>query len=81
MRPWEKSAILFLLRHLASGAAGAVVLGTGILWLDVAGIGTLVVNSEHGVIAAVMLYVALIITFGSVAMGIGIMSLNDDPRP
>lgn len=81
MRPWEKHAILFLLKHLATGAAGAIVLATGILVTNVAGIGHLVANSEHGVIAAIMLYASLILTFGSVAMGIGIMALNEDTRP
>lgn len=81
MRPWEKHAILFLLKHLATGAVGAIVLATGILVTNVAGIGQLVANSEHGVIAAIMLYASLILTFGSVAMGIGIMALNEDTRP
>ncbi|HRJ60685.1 MAG TPA: hypothetical protein PKZ97_03530 [Azospirillaceae bacterium] len=81
MRPWEKHAIFFLLKHLATGAVGAIVLATGILVTNVAGIGQLVANSEHGVIAAIMLYASLILTFGSVAMGIGIMALNEDTRP
>lgn len=81
MRPWEKHAILFLLKHLATGAVGAIVLATGILVLNVAGIGELVANSEHGVIAVIMLYASLILTFGSVAMGIGVMALNEDTRP
>lgn len=81
MRPWEKHAILFLLKHLATGAAGAIVLATGILVMNVAGIGQLVANSEHGVIAAIMLYASLILTFGSVAMGVGVMALNEDKRP
>lgn len=81
MRPWEKHAILFLLKHLVTGAVGAIVLATGILVLNVAGIGELVANSEHGVIAVIMLYASLILTFGSVAMGIGVMALNEDTRP
>lgn len=81
MRPWEKHAILFLLKHLATGAVGAIVLATGILVLNIAGIGELVANSEHGVIAVIMLYASLILTFGSVAMGIGVMALNEDTRP
>ena len=38
-------------------------------------------SSEHGLVAAIMLYAGLILTFGSVAMGIGIMALNEDTRP
>ncbi len=81
MQPFEKAAILFLLKHLASGAAGAVVLGLGLLLLDVANLGTLVRTSEHAVVAVIMLFGGLIITFGSVAMGIGVMGLNEDRRP
>lgn len=81
LQPHERSALLFLLKHLASGAAGAVVLGVGLLVLDVANLGTLVRSSEHGIVAVIMLFAGLILTFGSVAMGIGIMTLNEDRRP
>lgn len=81
MKPFEKNAILFLLRHLASGVAGAVVLGTGLLWFDVAKLATLIGNSDHGLVAVAMLYGSLMLTFGSVAMGIGIMAMNEDTRP
>lgn len=81
MKPFEKAAVLFLLKHLASGAAGAIVLGLGILILDIARIGTLIATSEHGVVATIMLFFGLIVTFGSVAMGIGVMTLNEDRRP
>ncbi len=81
MKPFEKAAILFLLKHLLSGAAGALVLGTGLLLFDVANLATMMRSSEHGLVAAIMLYAGLILTFGSVAMGIGIMALNEDTRP
>lgn len=81
MQPHEKRAVFFLLRHLASGAAGAVVLGIGLLALDVANLATLMRSSDHGPVAAVMLFAGLILTFGSVAMGIGVMALNEDDRP
>ncbi|MCG5239196.1 hypothetical protein [Azospirillum doebereinerae] len=81
MKSFEKAALLFLLRHLLAGIAGAVVLGSGILWFDVARLATLIGNSEYGVVAVVMLYASLMLTFGSLAMGIGIMTLNEDNRP
>ncbi len=81
MKPFEKAAILFLLKHLLSGVAGAVVLGTGLLLFDVANLATLIWTSDHGLVAGVMLYMGLIVTFGSVAMGIGVMTLNEDTRP
>ena len=81
MKPFEKAAILFLLKHLLSGVAGAVVLGTGLLIFDVANLATLIGRSEYGLVATVMLYAGLMLTFGSVAMGIGVMALNEDTRP
>lgn len=81
MKPFEKAALLFLLKHLLSGVAGAVVLGSGLLWFDVARLATLIGNSDSGIVATVMLYAGLMLTFGSVAMGIGIMALNEDGRP
>lgn len=81
MKPFEKAAILFLLRHLVAGLSGAVVLGSGLLWFDVAHLATLIGSSDYAVEAVVMLYASLMLTFGSVAMGIGIMTLNEDTRP
>lgn len=81
MRPWEKAAVMFLLRHLAAGAAGGFAMATGMLAFDVGGIGTLVFNSDSIFVALYLLYGSLFVTFGSVAMGIGIMNLNEDTRP
>jgi hypothetical protein len=80
MKPFEKAAILFLLRHLVAGLAGAVALASGLLWFDVAHLATLIGNSDYAVEAVVMLYASLMLTFGSVSMGIGIMALNEDTR-
>lgn len=76
MQPHERAAILFLLKHLVSGIAGALTLGTGLLVLDVAKLGTLIANSPHAIEALVLLFLGLSVTFGSVAMGIGVMGLG-----
>lgn len=80
-KPSETEPLLFLLKHLAAGVAGAVTLGGGLLLFDVANLGTLMRESEHGVIAAVMMFFGLIVTFGGAAMGIGIMTLSDGRWP
>ncbi|HEY0835030.1 MAG TPA: hypothetical protein VGE72_14085 [Azospirillum sp.] len=79
MKPHEKAAVFFLLQHLASGAAGAVVLGIGILLFDIANLGTLVTTSEQGFMAAFLLFFGLMTTFGGVAMCVGVMSIGQDP--
>ncbi|HYG89390.1 MAG TPA: hypothetical protein VD978_24395 [Azospirillum sp.] len=80
MKPFEKEAVFFLLSHLFAGMAGAVVLGAGLLLCDVANLRTLVLASENGFVSAFLLFAGLMITFGSVAMGIGIMSIGMPPR-
>lgn len=81
MKPFEKAALLFLLRHLLAGIAGAVVLASGLLWFDVARLATLIGNSDYALTAIFMLYGGLMLTFGGVSMGIGIMTMNEDTRP
>jgi hypothetical protein len=76
MKPFEKEAVFFLLNHLFSGMAGAIVLGAGLLLCDVANLRTLMLASENGLVACFLLFASLMITFGSVAMGIGIMSIG-----
>lgn len=83
MKPYERQALLFLLRHLLNGVAAAVVVEAGLIGFDVDHLGTLIHHSDSGLLVMVMLLIALIITFGSVAMGAGIMSLaryDDDER-
>ncbi len=76
MKPFEKEAVFFLLNHLVSGMVGAIVLGIGLLLCDVANLRTLMLASENGFVAGFLLFASLMITFGSVAMGIGIMSIG-----
>lgn len=76
MQPYEKAAVLFLVQHLVSGVAGAVVLGIGILLFDIANLGTLVSTSDHGAVAVFLLFAGLMTTFGGVAMCVGVMSIG-----
>ena len=76
LRPFERSAILFLLRHLIVGLLGAAVFGTLILAADIGGIRRLAWASEHGWLYILLLFFGLSITFGSLAMGVSIMSLG-----
>lgn len=78
LKPIEKKAIGFLLRHLAYGAAGGVSFGLGLLYYDIANLRTLAVNSENPVLAIGLLFFGLLITWGGVGMGVGIMSLAED---
>ena len=76
MQEFEKPLVMFLLKHVTSGAAGGVALGLGILMLDIAGLRTLMGQSEDGIIAILLLFFGLIVTFGAIAMAVGIMTMN-----
>ena len=66
-------------RQLITGA-GWTMLG-GLLWLDVAGLGMLVMASDLFPVPLLMLLGAFAITFGAVAMGSAIMGLGRSGGP
>jgi hypothetical protein len=76
MQTFEKALVVFLLKHVTSGAAGGLVLGSGLLLLDIAGLRTLMGQSEDGIIAILLLFFGLMVTFGAIAMAVGIMTMN-----
>ena len=68
--------IRFLLQHLALGGAAGVVFGYLLLRFDVAGLGGLMTGSGGGALALFLYFFGLVVTFGSVAMGIAVMGLG-----
>lgn len=68
----------FLLRHLVAGSIGGLVLGALILWFDVAGLRTMIAASSDAPLALFMLFFGLWITFGSLAMAVGVMQLGEE---
>ena len=76
MQAFEKPLVFFLLKHVTSGAAGGLALGSGLLVLDIAGLRTLMGQSEDGIIAILLLFFGLMVTFGAIAMAVGIMTMN-----
>jgi hypothetical protein len=90
-RPWQSAlarllpprtkqyeGVRFLLHHLVGGVLGAVVFMGLILAFDLAGLRGLILESEHGVLAGLLLLFGLVITFGSVAMAAAIMLQGED---
>jgi hypothetical protein len=70
--------ITFILRHAAFGGLIALAFVGGILALDIAGIRHLVTHTAEGPLALAVFTMFCWITFGSVQVGIRIMSLGDD---
>ncbi len=78
MTPKERDAIRFLIKHLVLGACGGFAFAIGLLAFDVASMRTLMWSSEDTVLWLILLFFGMFVTFGSVGMGVGVMSLAED---
>ena len=76
LHPHESHAIRFLLGHLVIGVAGGLLFGLLLLATDLFGLRGLLREDEQGWLAAALLFFGLGVTFGSIAMGVGIMALG-----
>lgn len=74
----EHEALRFLGVHLVYGLAAAITFGGAILMTNMGNLRTLMVESAHPVTVMLLFFFGLCVTFGSVGMGVGIMSLARD---
>ncbi len=74
----ERAALGFLARHLVVGIVGGLLFGGLMIIFDIAHLRTLATESNDGILTLVLFFFGLIITFGSVGMGVGIMSQAQD---
>ena len=65
----------FLAGHIAVGVAAGWTVLAGLLYFDIARLRTLTFDSPDGPLALVLLALFMAITFGSLAMGTGVMML------
>jgi hypothetical protein len=72
---------VFLACHCAAGIVAGWIMVGGLLWLDVAGLGVLVMASDMFPVPLLMLLAAFAITFGAMAMGSAIMGLGRSGSP
>ncbi len=73
----ERGALLYLAKHLAAGVIAGVVFCAAMLALNVGGLRTLLLEADSVAVGLYLFIGSVCITFGSVAMGVGIMSLGD----
>lgn len=76
--PVHRVLIGFLIKHLLAGAAGGLLLGGLILWYDVAGLATMIFVVPIDVVALLMLFFGLFVTFGSLGMAVAVMGLGEE---
>jgi hypothetical protein len=70
--------IRLYVRSVAVGFAVSAVFTAGLIWWDVAGIGHLILGSDIGAIAALMMVVFNGIVFSAVQFGFRIMAMAED---
>lgn len=75
MTPAENTALKFLLTHLVYGLAGGTAFGVAVLAINLSNIRTLIFESAHPVLVTILMFFGLLVTFGSVSMGVGIMTI------
>ena len=78
MKPGRAGLIGSLAQHLVCGVIAGVVFGILVLATDLGHIRTLLEGSSERLSTTVLMFFGLAVTFGSVAMGVGIMSLGRD---
>ena len=71
----------YLARHCLAGAAAGWLSASLLVWLDVAGLGTLVWQSDLWPVPLLMLLAFFGLTFGNLAMGAAVMSLGRGGGP
>lgn len=74
----EREALKFLGVHLVYGLAAALTFGIAVLVTNLGNLRTLAMDSSQPVSVLALFFFGLFITFGSVGMGVGIMSLARD---
>jgi len=71
--------VRFLLGHMVSGLGAGFVFGGALIALNVANLRTLLFSSPDGWLFALLFFMGLSVTFGSLAMGVAIM-LDGKPK-
>lgn len=76
LSPNDKTALRFVLRHLAMGLGAGALFGIAILAADLAGLRSLAMSSDSPWLVIFLLFFGLFITFGSVSLAANLMLLE-----
>lgn len=83
MRADDKQVLKYLGTYLVYGLAAGLTFGLGVLATDLGNLRTMAMESGRPVMVLAVFFVSLLITFGSVGMGVGVMTMGmsgDDSR-
>jgi hypothetical protein len=73
--PRTPQLLRFLAAHMGFGIAVGIAFASLVVMTNTAGLNDLLTGDEHPYIAIAMLNIMCALTFGSLAMGIGVMTL------
>ncbi len=65
-----------LLTHLIGSLAASLVVGIGVLLLDIGGIRSMAAGTSDGPLFIALLFVGLMSTFGAIGLAVGVMGLG-----
>ncbi|MCX8999980.1 hypothetical protein NOF55_23015 [Rhizobiaceae bacterium BDR2-2] len=71
----HRDMLRFLAINVLFGMGLGILIAGSLLWFDIGGLWTHVVRSRHPVVSALLLFVPLSLTFGSVVVGSAIMTM------
>jgi len=75
---WQLEVVRYVLPHLLAGCIAGVVAACGMVGTNLGSLRDLVINTEGGWLAFALLTFGMVVTFGSVAIGVAIMGLDWD---
>ncbi len=77
MQAKRPDVIAYVTRHAAAGVGFGTLFATALLWLDVAGLRSLLMRPDDWGVALALLYAGFGVTFGSAVSGTAIMLIGD----
>ncbi|MBI5162495.1 MAG: hypothetical protein HY985_01185 [Magnetospirillum sp.] len=78
MQRSDKEALRYLAAHLVYGLVAGLTFGIAVLATNLGNLRTLAMESANPVAVLALFFFGLLITFGSVGMGVGVMSMARD---
>lgn len=76
LRADDKQALKYIGTYLVYGLAAGLTFGLGVLVTDLGNLRTMAMESGRPILVLLVFFFSLLITFGSVGMGVGVMTMG-----